>query len=145
METQLIRNRAAGLFILRVTLGFIFLMQGWGKVFSWGVEGVYAGGFASFETTFLPVFLLKFAAYFTSYAELIGGLFLVLGVFRSYAYYALGAVLIIVSYGHGLQNPVWDLSDVAFRMMMLIPLLLLPVNWDTWSFDHLINKRRNME
>lgn len=143
MDSILVRNRAVGMFVLRTTLGFIFLMQGWGKVFTWGIEGVYTGGFAAYETTFLPVFLLKAAAYFTSYAELIGGFLLVLGIFRSYAYYALGAVLIIVSYGHGLQSPIWDLSDVAFRLMMLIPLLLLPLEWDTISGEAIIKKRRS--
>lgn len=133
------RNRAAGMFIMRVLLGLIFMMQGYGKVFSWGMQNVYKS-FESYESTFLPTFLLKFTAYYTSFAELICGLLLVLGLFRNYALYILGSVLLIVSFGHGLSTPIWDLSHVMFRAALLIPLLLLPQEWDKWQLEHRIRK-----
>lgn len=134
-NSQITINRTIALFFIRVLLGLIFFMQGFGKVFTWGVEGVYQNAFLSFEETFLPEFLLKFTAYYTSYIELIGGFLLLIGLFRSYALYALASVLLIVAFGHGLQSPIWDLQHVIFRSILLIALLLLPMEWDKWSVD----------
>lgn len=134
-----ILNRSIGTFIMRALLGIIFLMQGYGKVFTWGMKGVY-GGFEPYEEQ-LPTFLVKFAAYYTSYVELIGGLLLVLGLFRNYALYALGLVLLIVSFGHGLSSPIWDLSHVFPRAVLLIGLLYVPQEWDKWHLDGLLFKK----
>ncbi len=132
-------NKAIGLFILRVLLGLLFLMAGYGKIFTWGMDQVYSS-FKSYEDTWLPKFLVQFTAYFTSYAELICGFLVVIGLFRNYALYALGAVLLIVSYGHGLSSPIWDLSHVFPRAVMLIALLLLPEEWDKWQVQKLLKK-----
>lgn len=134
-------NRIIGVFTMRVLLGLIFLMQGYGKVFTFGLDGVY-GGFLPYEEK-LPTFLVKFAAYYTTFAELICGFLLVIGFFRNYALYALGAVLLIVSFGHGLSSPIWDLSHVFPRAVLLIALLLLPQEWDQWHLDRLIRKNRS--
>ena len=134
-------NQTVGIFILRVVLGLIFLMQGYGKVFSWGLENVYKNVFASYESL-LPKFVLNFALYYTSLTELLGGLLLVLGLFRYWAAYALGLVLIIVSFGHGLSEPIWNLSHVFPRTVLLVAFLLLPNEWDNWSIDRLIFKTK---
>ena len=134
-------NRTIGVFTMRVLLGLIFMMQGYGKVFTFGLDGVY-GMFQSYEEQ-LPTFLVKFAAYFTTFAELICGLLLVIGLFRNYALYALAAVLLMVSFGHGLSAPIWDLSHVFPRAVLLIALLLIPQEWDKWHVDGLIRKSRN--
>ncbi len=134
-------RRACGIFLLRTLLGLIFLMQGYGKVFTWGMDGVYQSAFADFEKTWLPVFLLKATAYFTAFAELLGGLALVFGLFRQYAYAVLGLVLLLVAYGHGLESPIWDLQHVFPRAAMLVALLLLPKDWDSWHLDKFVFKR----
>ncbi|MBX2873670.1 MAG: DoxX family membrane protein [Saprospiraceae bacterium] len=135
-------NRAIGIFLLRTLLGLIFLMQGYGKVFTWGISNVYENVFSSYEETWLPGFLLQFTAYFTSYMELIGGLLLVLGLFRHWAYIGLGAVLLLVSYGHGLSSPIWDLQHVFVRAVFLIGLLLVPNDWDQLHLDRIVVKTR---
>ena len=78
-------NRSIAVLIIRLILGLIFLMQGFGKVFNWGVEQVYKADF--FYGTFkdlLPDFIIRATAYYTSYIELIGGLLLILGLKTSY-------------------------------------------------------------
>lgn len=140
MKFNTANRRAIGVFFMRTLLGLIFLMQGYGKVFSWGLEGVYQNAFASYEETWIPIFLLKLTAYFTSYVELIGGLLLLLGLFRNWAYIALGLVLLIVSYGHGLSSPIWDLQHVFVRAVFLISLLLLPKDWDQLHLDRFVVK-----
>jgi uncharacterized membrane protein YphA (DoxX/SURF4 family) len=132
-------NRSVAVLIIRLILGLIFLMQGFGKVFTMGVENVYNAEF--FYGTYkdlLPAFLIKSTAYYTSYVELIGGLFLILGFKSNYTLFALASVLIIVTFGHGLAQPIWDLSHVMYRTILLVSLLLLPKQWDKFSLDYII-------
>ncbi|NER14276.1 DoxX family membrane protein [Leptobacterium flavescens] len=126
----------------RLLLGVIFLMQGYGKVFTWGVSNVYNNGFKAYEETFLPGFLVKFTAYFTSYGELICGLLLILGLFRKVSYLWLAAILLIVSFGHGLQSPIWDLQHVFVRSVFLIFLMMIPLEKDSYALDHLIGGKK---
>jgi len=137
-------NRPIALLLIRLLLGFIVLMQGYGKVITWGVEEVYKMEF--FLPTYhslIPDWLTYITAYFTSYAELITGILLVIGLKRDWALYALATVLVIVTFGHGLAEPIWNLSHVMYRAILLIALLLLPAEWDKFSVDHFLNKNKN--
>ena len=134
-------NHIIAALTLRLILGFIFFMQGLGKVFTWGVENVYNMDF--FYKTYkdlLPNFLIHATAYYTSYIELIGGLMVVLGFKRDYSLYALASVLVIVTFGHGLAEPIWDLSHVMPRTILLVAILILPKEWDRFSVDYFIIK-----
>ena len=137
MDNKTVNNRYAAVLILRVLLGLIFLMQGFGKVFNFGIENMYNSFFAQYESTFLPKWLIWFTAYYTSFIELICGLLLTLGIFKQISLYFLGSVLIIISFGHGLLEPVWVLQHLFFRGAMLISLLFLPNTWDKYSLDNL--------
>ena len=138
-------NKAVAVLTIRLLLGFIFLMQGYGKVFTYGMDMVYQGFFLETYKDLLPEFLIYGTAYFTSYAELICGLMLVIGLKRDYALYTLAAVLIIVTFGHGLVEPIWDLSHVMPRAILLILLLLLPKEWDKFSIDTLLSRNSKNE
>ena len=134
-------NQRVSVLITRLILGFIFLFQGYGKIFNIGVENLYAMDF--FQGTFkdiLPDFIIRITAYYTSYIELLGGFLLIIGYKTNYALYALASVIIIVTIGHGLAEPIWDLSHVFPRTILLILLLILPRDWDTFSVDNLISK-----
>jgi len=134
------RNRTIATFTLRIVLGVIFFMQGMGKVFSWGVDNIFNSEMflGTFKDT-LPQFIIQFTAYYTSYVELFAGFLVIIGLKRDYALYALASVLIIVTFGHGLDKPVWDLSHVMYRLILLATLLSLPRQWDRWSLDFLLN------
>jgi uncharacterized membrane protein YphA (DoxX/SURF4 family) len=136
-----IENRAFGLFFLRSLLGIIFMMQGWGKVFQFGIWNLYENAFISFEAM-LPKPVLVAVLLFTTFAELLGGLFLILGWQRKWFYRILASVLLLVSFGHGLESPIWDLQHVVFRAILLIPLFFLPEEWDSWSLDHRLKQKR---
>ncbi len=135
-------NRAAALFLARVLLGLIFFWQGFHKVFVWGVEGVYERAFQPLEATFLPGFVLWGTAYFTSWVELLAGGLLILGVARRAALYALGLVLLVVSFGHGLQEGIWDLHHVLFRGGLVVFLLWTDEAQDRWQLERLWKNRR---
>jgi uncharacterized membrane protein YphA (DoxX/SURF4 family) len=109
-QTQM---QSHGMFFIRALLGIIFFMQGYGKIFTIGVGNVYSMFFKDFENTFLPKLLIVSTAYYTSYVEMIGGFLLIIGLFRKYAMYLLAIDLLIVSFGHGLMEPIWDLSHVS--------------------------------
>jgi len=135
-------NKIIGVATIRLILGFIFLMQGFGKVFTWGVEKVYRMDF--FYDTYkdlLPPPVIHFTAYYTSYVELVAGFLVVIGLKRDYALYALASVLVIVTFGHGLADPIWDLSHVMPRTILLVGLLLLPKEWDKFSLDYLLTRK----
>jgi putative oxidoreductase len=133
--------RTAALFFMRLLLGLIFFWQGFGKVFSWKISGVYENFFSPYESTILPEWFLWLTAYYTSFAELICGVLLILGLWRKPAYLLLGTVLIIVAFGHGMQDYIWDAKYVMHRALILIPLMLLPSEWDRWSLDQFIKNR----
>lgn len=52
---------------------------------------------------------------------------------------------LIVSFGHGLMEPIWDLSHVMPRAFLLSALLLLPIGWDTWSLDEWIKNKMKLD
>lgn len=134
-------NKTVSVLTVRLILGLIFFMQGFGKVFSWGIENVYQADF--FHGTFkdlLPDFIIRSTAYYTSYIELIGGFLLVLGLKTNYVLYGLASVLVIVTFGHGLAEPIWELSHVMYRLILLVTLLILPKEWDKFSIDNVIEK-----
>ena len=90
----------------------------------------------------MPDFLVYATAYYTSYIELLGGFLLIIGYKRDWALYALASVLVIVTFGHGLAEPIWDTSHVLVRAVFLVPLLLLPKEWDRFSMDYFMKTRR---
>ncbi len=128
-------NRALAFFFLRTLLGTIFLLQGWGKIFKFGIWNLYENAFKPLETM-LPKPVLVAVLFFTTFAELVGGAMLLIGWRRDWAYRIFVAVLLIVSIGHGLESPIWDLQHVVFRGALLAALLLLPGDWDIWSLDN---------
>jgi uncharacterized membrane protein YphA (DoxX/SURF4 family) len=132
-------QRAAGLLFLRLLLGIIFLMQGYGKVFTIGVSKLYQMFFTGYENM-LPKWLLFLTAYYTSYTELLGGILLIVGLFKKQVLHLLAINLIIVSFGHGLKEPIWDLQHVFPRALLLTALFLLPQEWDRYNMD-ILRKR----
>lgn len=136
----MLKNKQIAVLTIRLLLGFIFFFQGFGKIFKFGLDAVYKNFFLKSYGDLLPDFLLLFTAYYTSIIELVGGLLLIIGFKRDYALYALASVLVIVTFGHGLKDPIWDLSHVMYRTLLLVGLLLLPKEFDTYSVDFLIKK-----
>jgi putative oxidoreductase len=138
---QNVSTRAAGVLFARALLGIIFFMQGFGKIFTIGVSTLYNMFFKDFENTVLPKWLIWSTAYFTSYVELVCGFLLIIGLFKRYALYLLAINLLIVSFGHGLLQPIWDLQHVIPRAGLLITLLLVPQEWDKWAIDAFVKKQ----
>jgi uncharacterized membrane protein YphA (DoxX/SURF4 family) len=80
--------------------------------------------------------------FYTTFAELFGGALLLLGWQRKWTYRVLAVVLLVVSFGHGLESPIWDLQHVIFRTILLVTLFFLPEEWDLWSLDRRLMRSR---
>jgi uncharacterized membrane protein YphA (DoxX/SURF4 family) len=131
-------SKIAAVFFARALLGIIFMMQGYGKIFTYTVPKVYSMFFKDFEKTFIPKWLIWGTAYYTSYVEIICGFLLIIGLFRKYALYLLAIDLLVVSFGHGLLEPIWDLQHVMPRAILLITIMLVPQQWDRWNLDRFL-------
>jgi len=139
-------NRSIGYSFARVLLGIIFLAQGYGKVFTWGVDQFMKSDF--FYKPYkdiLPDYLIYATAYYTSYVELISGILLIIGYKTNIALYTLCSVILIVSIGHGMIEPIWDLSHVIYRSILIIFLLRYSIEGNIISLDYILNKNRKLD
>jgi len=128
-------RRAAGVFFLRALLGMVIFLQGYVKIFSWGLGAVYDNIFKPLEAAAIPLGVLQAMTFVSSYTELVGGLMLLLGLLRQYVYLLLGGLLLLLAFGQGLLSPAWEMDRLYFTGSMLAALLLLPAHWDTWCLD----------
>lgn len=129
-------NHAAAVLIPRVFLGILLLFQGYDKVFNVGVKGVLNTIEAPFAGVKIGRFVPLLAAYFTSYAELICGLLILVGFLKAFALWVIGIDLLVVAFGFSLLNPLWDTRDVFPRLLLVVILLALPAEWDVVSMDY---------
>ena len=126
-------------FLLRVFLGILFFSQGYDKVFRVGVKRVIDTFDNPLENRKLPKWLIIFAGIYTSYVELIGGLLLALGFLTNFTLYFLGIDLLMVCIAFSLMKPMWDMQFVFPRLLLLVILLIVPIEWNVFSIDHFFN------
>ena len=137
MEAFIQYHEAIGVLIARVFLGLLFLFQGYDAIFSIKIKNIIENYESSFESKGIPKILTIAGSWFTSLAEFLGGLFLVLGLFKYIALYLLGADLIIASIAFGIATPMWDMRYVFPRLALLLFLLIIPVSWDLFTLDNI--------
>lgn len=123
--------------LLRVVLGILFFFQGYDKIFRVKISGVVDFFKLEMQRHNVPIFILVFAAYFTSFVEFTAGGLLILGLFKTWAYYLLGLDLILVCGAFSMMKPMWDMNMLFPRLLLLAILLYLPVV-DYISLDHLL-------
>lgn len=127
----------------RGVLGLIFFMAGEWKVFTLGPAGHVARFFLPFRDTFLPTWSLWAVGYTIPFVELIAGGLVLLGLLRTQAYAALGVVLMTVTFGHLLHEPLYPFNEhVIPRLALLLLLLLMPPEADRFALDEFLGRRR---
>ena len=132
-------QEVAGLFIARVFLGILFFIQGYDKVVNLGIRAVINGfrnelGDGKFSDT-----TIRLSAYFSSFAEFIGGALLIIGFMRYAALYALGIDLLLVAVAMGVIKPLWNMEYVLPRLLLLLFLLFYPGQNDLISLDSMLS------
>lgn len=130
-------HEAALSLALRVILGIMFLIQGYDKIFNIGMDGVVRTVNEQYINKGFPIWMVTIISYLTTYIEFLAGLMLVLGLFKTIAFYSLLLDLGIVSFGMSILNPLWDMRYVWPRLVLLIVLMMLPDGWDVCSIDHI--------
>ena len=135
-------QRAWALLFARLVLGLIFFMAGISKVFQLGPMEHARKYFLPFADTFLPVWSLWLVGVTIPIIELVAGALLILGLRVRDALVALGFVLVIVTFGHLLREPLFNFSGhVIPRLLLLLFLFWAPRADDRFSFDHVLSRK----
>jgi putative oxidoreductase len=136
-------RRAWALLFARLVLGLIFFMAGWFKVFQMGPAGHVQKWFLPYQDTFLPTWSLWAVGFAIPFVELAGGALLLVGLRIEAALLALGVVLVLVTFGHLLKEPLYPFHEhVIPRLALLLFVLVLPREDDRFSLDHLLRTRK---
>ena len=138
------RNWPIANFAVRWILGLLFAMAGYWKVFvltpAAHTQNFFVDGFAD---TWIPVWLLNVLGYGIPFLELSAGLLLCIGLRTREALVAVGLLLIVTTYGHALQQPLFDISGHTFtRLALIVFLLLAPAGSDSYSVDQWLRNKR---
>lgn len=144
MSAEDASNRAWAILFARLILGFIFFMAGLSKVFSLGpLEHARRLFVVPYAQTFLPRWSLWTAGTLVPFVELVAGALLLVGLRTRDALLALGAVLVLVTFGHLLTEPLYEFhTHVIPRAALLLFVLVMPRSEDRFSLDAWWGRRR---
>jgi uncharacterized membrane protein YphA (DoxX/SURF4 family) len=124
--------------LVRVTVGILFFFQGYDKLFRIKMSGVINAFVTDAEHRKVPKPVLYVISYYTSIVELIGGLFLIVGLFTTFSLYALALDLVLVCLAFSYIKPMWNMKHVFPRLLLVVLLLLLPTEFNQLSLDYLL-------
>lgn len=126
-------------FFARWVLGLTFAMAGWWKTFELGPLGHAERFFLDgFSDTWIPEALLWGLGTTIPVAELAAGALVCIGLWRRWSYGLLGGILVVVTYGHLLVEPLYSLQAHIFvRLALLLFLLTVPLERDRLSLDEI--------
>ena len=126
----------------RLVLGLIFFMAGLYKVFQLGPAAHVQKYFLPYQDTFLPTWLLWLVGFTIPFVELIAGALVMVGYQTRRALLSLGIVLVIVTFGHLLREPLYAFHEhVIPRLMLVLFVLVMPEDADRFSLDHILRDR----
>ncbi|MFQ5669968.1 MAG: DoxX family membrane protein [Acidobacteriota bacterium] len=130
-------------FFCRVMLGLMFFMAGWFKCFHLTPLGHATRFFTGpYADTWIPRVLLLAAGMAIPVLELVAGALLILGLRTREALVTLGLVLLLVTYGHLLKEPLFSITEhILPRTALLVAAFLLPGAQDILSLDHWLEKK----
>ena len=141
----MIGSRGAARFFARTLVGLMFFMAGWWKCFELTptahARGMFVEGFAD---TWIPAVLRWGLGLTIPVVELVAGAMLLVGLKTKYALITIGFILLIVTYGHLLQEPLFSTQAHIFpRGVLMLVALALPEEEDVWSVDAWLRGRRS--
>lgn len=136
-------GRAWAVLFARGVLGLIFFMAGLWKVFSLTPAGHAHKWFVDpYADTFLPAWSLWFTGVTIPFVELVGGALMLVGWRVREASLGLGAVILVVTFGHLLKEPLYEFhTHVIPRLALLVFVLMVPRDADRFSLDALVARR----
>ncbi len=144
MDRDGFSTRTWAILIARLLLGLIFFMAGLWKVFTLGpLEHARRWFIGPYADTFLPIWALWATGTVVPVVELVAGGLLIVGLWTRHALLALGGVLVVVTFGHLLADPLYEFhTHVIPRTALLLFVLMIPASEDRASVDHLLARGR---
>lgn len=138
-----VSDRAWALLFARWLLGLMFFMGAVWRVFQVGpVEHARMFFIENYTETFLPTPLLWIAGTSVPWVELTAGALLLVGLWVRPALLGVGAVLLLVTFGHLVLEPLYSFSGhVIPRAALVLFLLSMPRDQDVLSLDHWLGNR----
>lgn len=136
-------GRSWAILIARGILGFIFFMAGLWKVFELGpLEHARRYFVDPYAQTFLPRWSLWATGTTVPVVELAAGAMVLAGWRTRAALVGLGAVLVLVTFGHLLLDPLYEFhTHVIPRAALLLFVLVMPPEEDGASLDAWLARR----
>ena len=121
----------------RVLVGILFFMAGWWKCFELTpmahARGAFVEGYAD---SWIPAILLWGLGLAIPVVELVAGALLIVGWRTREALITVGFVLLIVTYGHALDEPLYSIQGhILPRGLLMLIALVLPSEEDKLSVD----------
>src|SRR5204863_1154344 len=96
-----------------------------------------------YADTFLPMWSLWAVGVVIPIVELVAGALVIVGLRTRDALIGLGAILVVVTFGHLLKEPLYQFhTHVIPRLALLLFILMLPREDDRFSLNHMIARRR---
>jgi uncharacterized membrane protein YphA (DoxX/SURF4 family) len=137
-------NRSWAILFARLVLGLIFFMAGAWKVFTLGALVHARQLFVEpYAHTFLPRWALWATGAVIPWVELLAGALLLIGMKTRAALLMLGGVLVLVTFGHLLLEPLYEFhTHVIPRLALLLFILVMPTSEDSFSIDAWLLRRR---
>ncbi len=140
---RLITPRSWAVFVARVILGLVFFAAGFWKVFRLGAVEHARDLFGQpYEGGPLPEWSLWLTGVAVPFVELLGGAMMLAGWKRLAAAVALGAVLMLVTFGHLLAEPLYAFNTHVVPRAVLLVLVLALLEEDRLSLDVWLAWRR---
>lgn len=141
MRFPQISDRAWARFFCRVMLGLTFFMAGWFKCFQLTPMGHATRFFTEpYADTWIPQFLLAAVGFAIPIIELAAGFTLIVGWKTRESLAAVGMILLLVTYGHLLKEPLFSLTGHIFPRTVLMAAVFLIAD-DGWSVDAWLTRR----
>lgn len=137
------RNWPVTVLIVRLILGTLFLMAGYWKVFELSPAAHAQQYFVDrFADHWIPSWLLYALGIFVPFLELAAGVLILIGLRTREALIAVGLLLVLTTYGHALEQPLFDIDGHTFtRLALIVFLLLAPPESHRYSADRLLRDR----
>lgn len=127
------RQLNAGLMLLRLVVGAIFVMHGGQKLFVFGFSGV-AGAFAQ-----MGIPMASVLGPFVAFVEFFGGLALIFGLLSRLAAFGIASTMVVAIFQVHLKNGFSAPTGFEFPLSLLGSTVMLAITGaGNWSFDSLV-------
>ena len=131
-------------FFARVMVGILFFMAGFWKTFELTpmqhARGMFVEGYAE---TWIPAFLLWGLGLAIPVIELVAGALLIVGWRTRDALVAVGFILLTVTYGHALAEPLYSIQGhILPRGLLMFIAFVLPSEENKLSIDAWLSRKR---